>query len=158
MEIHFKKGKDGQDAIRCIRADGSSTWARLYPSFIGHDLAHYAVETVLQLKQSFFGLVQSGWNITEFEDRHKTKEGLPLEAVQTEFMVNLLQTELAQGEYFGDFNAMLRSSCESKGVTPPPPISETQLLAIRESLHTNLIHWRRVKPGERLILVFRSVV
>lgn len=153
MQIQFKKGRNGQNTLACIREDGSSTWSRLYPSFIQHDLAHFAIENVLDLRESFYGLIRSGWDIPEFEARHK-EEGLPLEAMQTEFIVNLLLVELAQGQVFDRFNTILQTNCESKDIPPPPPISNEQLAKIRQKFDQSLADWRQLPLGEKLTLPF----
>lgn len=154
MEIQFKKGKDGQNSLTCVRADGSAAWSKLFPSFVGHDLAHYVVESTLGLENSFFGLIRSGWEISEFETRHNTRAGFPMEAIQTEFIVNLLLLEIAQGQIFDQFNTILQTNCESKGVSPPSPIAKDQLVAIREALYDYLQQWRRLPLGGKLILMF----
>ena len=156
MEIQFKKGKDGQNTITCRRADGSAAWSKLYPSFISHDLAHYVVESTLGLKGSFFGLIASGWDISEFETLRQTGKNLPLEAIQTEFIVNLLQVEIAQGQLFDQFNTILKTNCESQGTLPPPPIPPEQLSVIRDLLYRYLQEWRKLPLGEKLILSFSS--
>lgn len=60
MKIRFIKGKDKPNTLACIRADGSVTWSSLGRIPIHHDLTHYAVETTLGLKNSFFGLLAKG--------------------------------------------------------------------------------------------------
>ena len=50
------------------RSDGSLCWAYLRENFEDHDLAHFAVETVLGFKDAFFGLIDLGYEIGDFED------------------------------------------------------------------------------------------
>lgn len=153
MLIRLTKGKDKPHTLACVRDDGTSTWARLNipPQ---HDLVHYAVETVLGLESSFYGLLARGWNIPDFEDREARKalEGSP-EGVRTEYIVGLLQTELADGAEVEDFNAELRRMCGGRDV-PPPEISPEDLRAIRAEVRRLLGLWLRLEPGAALELRF----
>ncbi len=68
--IRIKKNTDGSAALSCLRADGSVTWQRHNGKqgrfFPFHDLTHYAVETVLEHRRGFYGLVAGGWDLTDF--------------------------------------------------------------------------------------------
>src|SRR3954454_18258245 len=68
--IRIKKARDGRTALSCTRADGTTTWQRQQGGqaafFPRHDLTHYAVETTLGLREAFFGLVASGWDMSDF--------------------------------------------------------------------------------------------
>ncbi len=55
------------NAFSCIRDDGTSIWMQANLFMIAHDLAHYAVEKTLPLKFGFYGLLESGLHITDFE-------------------------------------------------------------------------------------------
>jgi hypothetical protein len=65
MVIRIKKGKDGSGALSCERADGSIVYQRQNAKqariFVRHDLAHFAVETVLGHRKSFYGLIAAGF-------------------------------------------------------------------------------------------------
>ena len=79
--IRITKGKGKPDTLTCRRPNGSSTWARC-PGPAQHDLIHYAVETVLGLKHSFYSLVAQGYDIADFEVPGARKAlNLPDEAV-----------------------------------------------------------------------------
>ena len=65
--IHFTKRTDGGALLKCVRADGSTTWQRQDEKnaafFPLHDLTHYAVETELGFRRGFYGLIAEGWDI-----------------------------------------------------------------------------------------------
>lgn len=127
-------------------------------AFFGpHDLLHYAVETVLARRESFFGLVAKGWNIESFEEPGLAAR-LPVEALHTEMLVNQLMIELnyeATGTV-EDFNRTLAASCaNSKRPLPPPePLSDEQLQLIREQYAGLMERYRSLKDGERMELEF----
>jgi hypothetical protein len=79
-----------------------------------HDLCHFAVEITLQFKNGFYGLIDRGFNISDFELPRNERPlelipaNLPLEAQQTEFIVNLLQTELWNTGINPDFLILLK--------------------------------------------------
>ena len=51
MEISLQKHSTKPSILKCVRNDGSVTWAKLHPGTETHDLAHFAVETVLDFKK-----------------------------------------------------------------------------------------------------------
>lgn len=136
--------------LSVTRNDGSVTHTRLSmpPE---HDLVHYAVESTLGLQDSFYGLIARGWNIEAFNRPGLTRIGdLPLQAIQTEFIVGLLQVELRNGVPCEDFNAELARACEGKGLEPPPPISEADLSAIRAAISDLLTRYHNSTNGVTL--------
>lgn len=132
MIIRFKKSRSNEPhALSCIRSDGSTTWTRLRLP-VQHDLIHYAVETTLGLRDSFYGLVAGGVDITDFEKpKAEQKFDLTVEAVHTEYMVGLFQMELTNGEPYEDFNAQLWAMCEQNRFSAPPEIAVEKIKRIR---------------------------
>ena len=154
MIIRLKKGKGKPDVLTCIRSDGSTTWTQLrIPA--QHDLVHYVVETTLGLRDSFYSLVAHGVDITDFE---KPKEQqtfqTPIEAVHTEYIVGLLQIEMANGKPSDDFNAELRSMCEQNGCAVPTEINASTLDTIRKLASELLYQWHTTEPGKTFELSF----
>jgi len=98
MKIEFSKKKDGQYIISCTRTNGTVTWKQSSSFFVMHDLCHYAAETTMGFKNSFFGMLAFGIDISEF-DLPKEQRGFPLsdEALFTEHLVNLLLIDYSQG-------------------------------------------------------------
>lgn len=84
----------GLTVLTCTRRDGSVTWQKsARGGFFGqHDLLHYAIETTLGLRESFFGLVAAGRSIESFLEPG-TAAALPIEALNTELMVNQLMID-----------------------------------------------------------------
>jgi hypothetical protein len=154
MLIRFHKGRD-VDVLTCIRPDGSTTWNRLGPRSlpIAHDLMHYAVETTLGLRNAFFGLVAAGWDITTFAERGAARR-LPPEAVQVEFLVGQLQSELL-GPQSDEaiFLATLRQSFTNAGVAMLE-VTPGQLHRIRAHVRGLLDRWHALPVGESIELGF----
>lgn len=60
VQISFQKGHNKPDTLSVRRTDGSVTWSQGQAGPAYHDLAHYAVETVLQTTQGFFSIIDQG--------------------------------------------------------------------------------------------------
>jgi hypothetical protein len=152
--VRFHKGRD-VDVLTCIRPDGSTTWNRLGPRSlpIAHDLIHYAVETTLGVRNAFFGLVASGWDITTFTERGAARR-LPPEAVQVEFLVGQLQSELLGPQSDeARFIATLAQSLANAKIAPLA-IAPDQLQEVRARTRDLLDRWRTVSVGHSMELEF----
>lgn len=160
MLIQLKKKTDGSAALSCRRADGSVTWQRqegLQGQFFPrHDLTHYAVESVLGRLRSFYGLVASGWELTDFSKPYP-RGALPAEALASEVLVGLLDQERAAGIRWtgADFNRSAESYFAASGGVPAGcSVSDEQLTGIRELRASLLARWDALTPGETLELPF----
>src|SRR3982751_514238 len=101
VTIEFTKRADGRTVLRCVRDDGSVTWQRNDDQraafFPLHDLTHYAVETELEFRRGFYGLIAEGWDIAETTG--KTPRGsLPNETLEVEYLVSAFSAERASGD------------------------------------------------------------
>ncbi|MCH8127096.1 hypothetical protein IIC38_14245 [candidate division KSB1 bacterium] len=155
MIIRLTKGNNKPDTLTCVRTDGSTTWTNLHPNMFQHDLMHYAVETTLGLQNSFFGQVASGIDISEF-NKPTNQRGfeIPVEAIQTEYIVGLLQVELSDGAVFEDFNDQLQKSLANKNIPIPEQLTEAALDDIRTKFKQLLRQWAALQPGDYLKLTF----
>ncbi len=154
MLIRLVKGKDKPDTLHCIRADGSETWARL-PKGFGplHDLAHYAVETVLGFDQAFYGLLAQGRAIEEFaetEDRSWVGE----QGTLAETIVMTLQHEVAGSAAPEAFFEMVEETCRGLGIAAPEGLTPEALTAMREQYGQLRRQWARTPLGGCLELDF----
>lgn len=159
LTIQFKKEENQQATFQCIRKDGSVTTQNLDESLIGHDLMHIAVETTLGLKHSFLSLLANGMDIQDFElSEEERGTALPLEAIQTEFIVGFLQSERYNGIQFEDFNEVIAASCALKAIEAPAPISDAQLAQIKSIAQSLRKEWSNIRPGETLELSFPFIL
>ncbi len=135
-----------------MRSDGTSTWQEAEPFLILHDLTHYAVETTLGTKQGFYGLLQEGLDITDFEKKQKiTPQTLPREAIRTEILVTLFLTELNDQQPLTDFNHTFAETIRSYGIEATP-LNENQLASIRTLLDNLIKKWKNLSSGSTLAL------
>ena len=160
MKIQFKKRRDKPSVLHCIREDGSVTWVHIHPNFEVHDLAHYAVETVLGFKKAFYGLLSDGFNIEDFElpgDKRPealVPANLPPESLQTEHLVNLLLTDLQSGGEQMDLILTLKEILTREGLPYPDGLHTDSLAEIQKSLDDLLAQWDALGEGETLELRF----
>ncbi len=97
LRVIFSRAARGA-VLTCARPDGTQTYAVMKQGefFRRHDALHFAVESVLARRSSFFGLIAAGWAIEDFSLPGVTQR-LPAEAVETEFIVGYLEQEWVQG-------------------------------------------------------------
>ena len=150
MLIRIKKKTDGSAALSCTRSDGTVTWqqqnghqGRFFPL---HDLTHYAVETVLDLR-GFFSLVAEGWDFGDF-GKPWPRGPLPPEAHTVEQVVGFLDTERASGREW--VAADLR-------LAPPHALSEEELRQVRDARRDLFARWAALPAGDTLELPFVPV-
>ena len=159
MTVQFTKRSDGGVVLKCVRADGSTTWQRLAGPhavfFPVHDLTHYAVETELGFNQGFYGLLAAGWAIEETTG--KTARGaLPEETLEVEYLVSAFSAERASGmpASADEFNDLAATFARSKGMREPRQLSQEELGRVRRRFDELAMQWRAVPPGETLELAF----
>jgi hypothetical protein len=155
MQILLTKNIGKPHVIKHIRKDGSETWMASDDFFIKHDLSHFAIETILQFKSAFYGMVENGMDIKDFDNREKRNALLiTAEAWYAENMANLFLMEIRDG-YFEDFNAVShRTFAEMNLPYPSLQLSSVELNSIRNYLRQLLAQWDKLPVGETLRLTF----
>jgi len=148
--VRIKKKTDGGAALSCTRADGTITWqqqngqqGRFFPL---HDLTHYAVETVLDLR-GFFSLVAEGWDFADF-GKPWPRGPLPAAAHAVEQLVGFLDTERASGREWAAADLRL---------APPYTFGEEQLRQVRDARRDLFARWAALPAGDTLELRFAPV-
>ena len=158
MRIQIKKNHSKPCILTCIRDDESVTWAKLHQGMEAHDLAHYAVEKVLGFDQAFFGLLNKGYEIGDFElpkDKRPSELqpiNLHASALQTEHIVNLLTVEFFNTGVDGNFLETLRSILAENQLSYPDALTEDTLKEIRTMFTELLYRWGALGDGEVLEL------
>jgi len=155
MKIIIKKKSSDKHTISYIRVGYQDYWIEADNFLVIHDLCHYAIESSLQYKNAFWGLVANGINPSVFENK-QTRNALNLtnEAWYAEHLANLLLIEYTQGK-FDDINVMLEQSLRQHN--PRIPIiqfSIVELDTIRALLHELIVDWQAVNEGDYLSLDF----
>lgn len=157
--IRIKKNADGRSSLTCTRADGSTTWQSLNNAqaafFPRHDLTHYAVETVLGHRNGFYGLVASGWNLTDF-GAPWPRGRIPGESVLSEMIVGFLDLERSSGHLARaeDVNRRLKEYCAEHQLPEPSPLTDDDMRRVRQKRGDLFAMWEAVKPGDALELSF----
>ena len=149
--------------LKCIRADGSTTWQRLagpHAAFFPvHDLTHYAVETELRHRLGFFGLLAEGWDFTDFAENWGRRP-MPPDADPSELIVGLLDADRVGGHATSaaELNASAALYYAQRGVPDAGPhaveLTEEQLDRIRRRLRDLVARWEALAPGATIELPF----
>ena len=160
LTIRIKKHADGSAALSCTRRGGSVTWQRQQGAqgrfFPLHDLTHYAVETVLRHARGFYGMVASGWDISDF-GAPWPRGRIPADADPSELIVGFLDTERASGTRWtaADFNDKTALYyAEHNLATTPPTLTDDDLARVRQRRAQLFAEWDAVPPGGTLELTF----
>ena len=155
MLIRMTKNTGKPHIIKYIRDNGTETWMYSDDFFVHHDLSHYAIESVMQYKTAFNGMLNSGMNIKDFEDKEKrARLTVTDEAFYAENMSNLFLTEIMQGE-FEDFNEVQQQAFVSFNYEYPTiTLSKEKIGEIRNQLRQLLQQWNEMAAGETLELIF----
>ncbi|MGH7470188.1 MAG: hypothetical protein ACRENP_19755 [Longimicrobiales bacterium] len=157
MLIRLKKGKDGPHSLVCTRADGTMTMQRQPKEFFPfHDLTHYAVESVLDYRRGFYGLVALGWDLSDF-GAPWPRGKLPVDLDPSELIVGQLDLERATGERraAAELNAHVAGwfAQNAPDAKLPAGVSDDQLARIRQTVAVLHEQWRETRAGETLELV-----
>lgn len=161
LVVRMKKKSNGEAALTCERSDGSVTWQRQEGQVAGffplHDLTHFAVESVLGFDDAFFGLIATGWDISDFA-ASGVKQRLTADALLAELLVGFFDLEQRTGVLgdADDFAWKIRTYCEEhKMPSPCFVITDEQIAAIRAKRGELFDAWQTVPPGETLELRFQ---
>jgi hypothetical protein len=160
LRIELTKSADGGALLRCMRPDGSVTWqkqggkqALFFPL---HDLTHFAVETILQTKTGFYGLIASGWDIADTTGKG-AKGPLSDEALAVEHLVGMLDAERASGTTTTAAQLSEYASGHAKANDLKPQFTLTDEILERIRSRAGDLHsqWRMLSPGVTMPLEFQ---
>ena len=154
MEIRFTKGRDKPGIFTCTRKDGSLAWSSVNYYQIEHNFTHYAVETILAIKDGYYGLISAGLGVEDYD--HHIKEGskASLSVKNIERLCYLLDKEIKEDRTNAYFNQALADICRSHGDEPPEPIESIKLAAIRKTIKRLRETWGQLEPNHSIVLYY----
>ena len=155
MLLRITKNTGKPNVVLYKRDNGSETWMKADDFFVRHDLSHFAVEKKMGYKTAFMGMLNSGIDIQDFENREKRKQlVLTQEACNAENMANLFLIEMAQGN-FEDFNQVAASTFPNiSHQYSPPTLATAQIEDARMYVRELIMSWNTLAPGETMTLTF----
>jgi hypothetical protein len=159
LTFRIKRRPDASAVLVLVREDGSSTSGSIGPpNGYGpvHDLAHYVVEQTLGLSEGFLGLVASGWDIADFEEKGTAKR-LPVEAVLAEVAAGELsrQSMMWQWSSAEDYAWAVEAAVRrSRPRYALPEITHEAFERMRAELLALRHRWNQLALGETLELTF----
>lgn len=155
MEISFTKKDLNKHVISCKRNDGSVTWMQSDDFFVRHDLMHYAVETTLNYRKGFYGILNSGMNISDFEIPEKRKAvDFSGEALHAESLVGLISTELSQGDFVNMQDTINEMYKINYPTVQAPEIKPSSINQIKQKYHELVLDWMKLTHNQKLVLQF----
>jgi hypothetical protein len=155
--VQLTKRADGGALLRCVRANGSTTWqrheGRQAAFFPLHDLTHLAVETTLGCRHGFYGLLADGWDIDDTGGKG-ARGPLPAEARTVEHLVGFLDVERATGAAWTAAEVTAHLAAAGAGSIGAAPLTDDDLTRIRERRRDLFARWAATPPGAVLELPF----
>ena len=125
--------------------------------FLHHDMLHYAVETTMNFRSAFYGIIASGISISDFGlPKHQRNIQLSSEAIYAEYIVNLFMAEGRQSK-FEDFNTKLNEGLQhGKNLMPPMSLTTDQIKSIYLTYADLSERWDGLTDGESISLQFKE--
>ena len=157
LKIRLTRRADGAVLFELLRADGTRTWQkRTGPTadfFAIHDLTHYAVETSLDFRRGFYGLVAEGWDLSDFGTPWP-RGALPPEALPPEVIVGCFDTARASHAPLTahDCNTSVASYFSNARLPAPAPVTDEALAQVQERLSDLIWRWNALEPGASMEL------
>lgn len=163
LQIQIKKEHNKPSTLSCNRQDGTVTYGKLQIGFEIHDIAHYVIETQLELKNAFYGLLSKGFDIHDFQLPNEKRpealkpENLPIEALATEHLVNLLTIDFLQSESKMNIVKTLNDVLSENELAFPREVKAEEISSIQEELAKLMQQWNQLQHGECLEMFFEIV-
>ena len=159
LRIEIAKRTDGGAVLRCTRPDGTVSWQRQTGAqgafFPLHDLTHFAVETILGVRDGFFGLITQGWEIEDTTGKG-AHGSLPPDAIVVEQIVGFLDRERASSAEWTADEYITHLGIAGVVLSPPlrSALTDETLERIRATRQELFLRWATTPPGESLRLTF----
>src|SRR4051794_21887497 len=150
--IELTKLSKGGALLKCTRSNGSVTWQRNEDArgafFAFHDLRHYAVESVLGYTKGFYGLIGSGWDVSDTTGKG-SRGALPDEAAAVEHLVGMLDADSPKqgGASAEELNQYARAHALQNGRSMPQALTEDSLRQIRATVSALHSDWLNLSEG-----------
>ena len=151
MKAQFQKNKATKNVITFVRDNQTITWTKADDFLVLHDLSHYTIEKTLNFTTAFYGMINSGATIKDFEDKViRDKMNLNNEAWYAETLANLILIEHTQTT-FENLNETFREALNQTNPNIPfMAISVTDIEKIR-ALYSQLIKNWKILPENQLM-------
>lgn len=140
MRVQLQKLSGQCHRVTVLRADGSTDSSILNSrSFLRHDFAHFAVESVLGLKEAYWGLVAGGMSLTG--------STVGPELMLAERLSGPVQTLMRTAAGVDSYLALLKTLAPEQAT---PAVAQ----AICEAGRRLEGHWRATPFGESMNIVW----
>jgi hypothetical protein len=154
LAVKFTK-KHARTVLSCRRPDGSTTSADLGPLLPYHDLAHYVVESTLELQRGFFGNVSAGFAIASLGDK-QTIRTLGSDSLIAEVLARALtslQTGACNKEEFAE---LVNAELAQFKIAAVAGLSPETVEQMSNELRRLTSQFEALAPGDSMVLEFTS--
>ena len=152
--IRFTRVSPTHHRLQLVREDGSSEPRELETkSCLYHDLLHFAVETEVGLRQSFYGLLAQG---ARYEQLTMDGTAAGAEIVGTERIIGGLTGALRNQVPAERFVAAMRNAFDAHGERLPGWCTVALVERVREQMRRLEGEWRALPFGRSMELGFEA--
>jgi hypothetical protein len=145
--------KAERNLLACIRSDKSYTITNAGPGLPHHDIAHYVVESQLELKNGFFGLIAKGYTIDQLSDPEIIRKLGP-ESWLAEILTRALQSLHSRACTVDQFLPLVQAEVETRRDLEMPVLNEEIILIMLRRYQELLLEWSEIKDGNALEMEF----
>lgn len=153
MKIIFKKKYDHNQLI-CQRDDNTIEKIRLNIHLPYHDIAHYVIESTLNLKHGFFGNINNGYTIKELTQTEIVKK-LHQESLLSEVLARGLQSLYAGSYTKENFISLIELELKQYNMKIPVEISSESINVIYKEYSNLISKWKNLMENDVLELEFK---
>ena len=157
MLITFKKKTDFS-ILTIHRDDETQCWEKVSQVGVLHDLIHFVVEKQLAFSRGFYGLINEGHAISDFEKAREERPAalilanLPTESKQAEYIVGLIQTGMWDGSTPASLLQTIQQVLAEKEIPFPAQLSLSMLTSILTEAGRLIVDWRSLANKEIMTL------
>lgn len=154
MKVVIKK-LNGRNQLTCHRPDGTVETANLGPSLPRHDLAHFVVESRLDIRNGFYDNIANGYSVAQLSAPEVIRTLGPQTWV-AEIAARALQS-LASGACRPEqFEELIGTELAQFSIPTPANLSPAVASALLAEFRELLAQFDALAQGEALELNFRS--
>ena len=152
MEIKITK-KHNRNQLICIRPNGTTVHSNLGPKLPFHDIAHFVVESNLNLSSGFYGNILNGYSVEQLSDKQIIKT-LGAQTWFTEITTRALQSLSSGSCTVEQFPILINTELQQFSINYDFNFTQTIISQMLAGYQQLMQQWQALSEGETLNLNF----
>ena len=144
--------------LTICRDDRTECWEKVTTVGTLHDLIHFVVEKQMGFSRGFYGLINEGHSIPDFERVREERPtellpaNLPMDSIQAEFIVGLIQAGMWDHSSPESILQTIQKVLAEKEIPLPAQLSLSRLAEILKEANDLITQWQSIADNEELNL------